>query len=219
MNPQVQHAAKPYTQKSALRTLGIALPAGLITICLFMRMEQMIAVDDFSPPAQRVYELTPYLEPLLPETEPRIELKIVRADPIAPPPRPPALIKSLNHPDLSDYGYSGAAPADYGAASLEQIKPATVASMIDRVPTPLTPPMPRYPNSAETRGISGTCDVHFNLTPRGDAYDVRADCTDRVFKSAAEKAVKRVKFAPKIRDGVPITVTGAVYPIEFRIEP
>ncbi|MEM6653276.1 MAG: hypothetical protein AAF582_11800, partial [Pseudomonadota bacterium] len=68
MNPQVQHAAKPYTQKSALRTLGIALPAGLITICLFMRMEQMIAVDDFSPPAQRVYELTPYLEPLLPET-------------------------------------------------------------------------------------------------------------------------------------------------------
>ena len=76
-----------------------------------------------------------------------------------------------------------------------------------------------YPDTAASRGITGTCDVYFNVSPKGVPYSIEAKCTDRLFERAAEKAVSKVKFAPKIHDGLPVTVTGAIYPIVFRMDP
>ena len=57
-----------------------------------------------------------------------------------------------------------------------------------------------------------------NVSIRGEPFDVRADCTDRVFERAAKKAVEKVKFAPQIRDGLPVMVTGVIYPLEFQLK-
>ncbi len=201
------------------RFATVALPAGTMTVALFLAMQHLVQAEDVSPPKQTVYDVQAFMD-VVPGPEPtRATIRLKKLDPVDPPPRPPALVKDIEIVNLSDAGYGGAAPADYGAADLEMIKPSRITSIADRTMIPITPPVPLYPRRAETLGVEGTCDVHLNVSTRGDPFDVRANCTDPVFESAARKAVQKVKFAPQIRDGLPVTVIGVVYPLEFKLKP
>ena len=71
---------------------------------------------------------------------------------------------------------------------------------------------------AAERGIEGSCDVRFDVDTRGKPYNVEADCTDRVFKREAERAVSRVEFAPKIIRGQAAERRNVVYPLQFTLE-
>ena len=215
----VQTSGSHAEPSKAKRLATVALPAGLMTVSLFALMNSLIQVDFVSAPDQTVYELSPYVEQTK-EVETAVrEKKPPRPKPIDPPPMADPLVKTVSNPDLAMNGYAGVAPAVYESPDLGTLMPRRAASVIDRAPQPLTPPMPIYPDSAASRGITGTCDVYFNVSPKGDPYSIEAKCTDRLFERAAEKAVSKVKFAPKIHDGLPVTVTGAVYPIVFRMDP
>lgn len=200
------------------RLVYVAVPSAMMTVGLFAAMQQLVKVDDFSPPDQTRYIIEAYMG----QPEPRAELKPTvkppRPKPIDPPPLPDALVNSVDNPDLPTGGYEGIAPADYGAADLESIKPGRTTAITVRTLQPLTPPVPIYPRIAESRNLEGACDVHFSVSIRGEPFDINAKCSDRVFVKAAEKSVKKVKFAPQIRDGLPVTVTGVVYPLEFRLK-
>ena len=87
----------------------------------------------------------------------------------------------------------------------------------DRDAQPIRPPVPTYPSRAAERGIEGSCDVRFDVDTRGEPYNVTADCTDRVFKREAERAVSRVEFAPKIIRGQAAERRNVVYPLEFTL--
>ena len=203
----------------AKRLATVAVPAGLMTISLFTLMNSLIQVDYISAPDQTVYDLSPYVEQTK-EVETAVrEKKPPRPKPIDPPPMADPLVKTVNNPDLPINGYAGDAPAIYESPDLGTLMPRRAASVIDRTIQPLTPPMPIYPDPAAKRGITGACDVHFSVSPKGEPFNINAKCTDRIFERAAEKAVSKVKFAPKIHDGLPVTVTGAVYPIVFRMGP
>ena len=201
------------------RLSAVLIPAGLVTASLFTAMQHMIAVDDFSPPELTGYILEPYMEAEVKEDPQRPERRPTKLDPIDPPPRPPSLVKEISNVDLPVSGYEGVAPSDYGASEFRPILPERVSAIQVRNLQPITPPVPVYPRRAQTLGLDGTCEVSFSVTMRGEPVNVQADCTDRVFEAAATKAVQKVKFVPQIRDGLPVTVTGVVYPLEFRMEP
>lgn len=197
----------------------VAVPASVITVSLFATMERAVTVDDFSPPEQIAYTLDPYMErEAIIETTPPKE-KPVRTPDIDPPPMAPDLVKDITFDSIPDPGYTGTQPPDYGEADFDQIKPKRATSVIDRTILPITPPVPTYPARAARAGLEGDCNVYLNVSIRGEPFNIRAQCTDQVFETAAKKAVQKVKFAPQIRGGLPVTVTGVVYPLEFRMEP
>lgn len=202
-----------------LKRTGLMIPAALITLGLFTAMQQLIEVDDFEPPEAKRYLVQAYVEQVADPIDRTKNPKPVKPDLSAPPPLAPAPVKSVTVLNVPNSGYSGAAPADYGEIDLNTIKPLNISSVIDRKAQPIRPPVVVYPTRATELGLEGRCDVYFNVSPRGDAFDVDARCTDGVFERAAENAVRKSKFAPRIQDGRAVTVTGVIYPIEFRIEP
>lgn len=200
------------------RFLVVAMPAGAVTFGLFTAMQNLVAAESPEAEALPEYELVEFkpIEIDDPEKPPR--QPITRPDPVAPPPSPPDLVKTVENPKLPSGSYGGAAPASYGEPKLGPIVHQRTTAIIDRSLQPITPPLPQYPRNAAMNGLEGYCDVHLTVSPRGEPFNVQAECSDRVFEKAAEKSVRKVKFAPQIRDGLPVTVTGVVYPLEFRLK-
>ena len=200
------------------RLASVAVPAITVTIGLFFAMEHLIKVDDFSAPALKVYQVDPILEkPKIDETTPE-KIKPERMAPINPPPRNPPLVNEVNTPDGQFGDYFGAPPADYEMPDMRSMLPDRTKAISRRDIRPIIEPAPVYPDAAARRGLEGYCDVHLSVSIRGEPFNVHADCSDHAFQKSAERAVKKVKFAPQIRDGLPVTVTGVVYPLEFRLK-
>ena len=207
-------------RRASGKRLSLAvLPAGIITVSLFAVMQQLIVVDDFSAPEPTVYELEPFMEAKIAEPLKPLGTRLIKLDPIDPPPRPPSLVKDIHKVDLPISGYEGGVPAEYGPATFKPILPERVSAIRARTLQPVTPPVPVYPRRAADMNLEGDCEVSLSVSIRGEPFNVAAQCTDRVFESAARKAVQKVKFVPQIRDGLPVTGTGVVYPLEFRMEP
>jgi len=210
----------PFTWSGRLkRGAAVIVPAGIVTFGLFTAMHNLVEVDDFSAPPMTTYTLDPYMAAETEPVEHKRPPKPERQEPIDPPPLTPDLVKSVTNLEFPSTIYIGVAPAEYPMGEPDLIKPQPAAIDRDRNMRPLTPPVPTYPTKAATNGIEGTCEVHLSVTPKGEPFNVDAICTDRVFERSAEKAIKKVRFAPKIRDGKSVTVTGVVYPLEFRMEP
>ena len=101
---------------------------------------------------------------------------------------------------------------------------ATLASCVSQVP-PDSMPIPRfqtqpvYPLDMRTVGHTGTAVVEFIVDQSGtviEARSVRADSPS--FAQAAVDAVKKWKFVPGIRHGVPVNTMMTV-PIKFDLSP
>lgn len=82
---------------------------------------------------------------------------------------------------------------------------------------PIRAPRPDFPQIAAIRGISGACDVRFDINPRGEPYNISAECTDRVFEREAVRATRQALFAAPVRNGTPIGQKNLVYPIVFQL--
>ena len=83
----------------------------------------------------------------------------------------------------------------------------------------MTPPVSNDPVEAAEQDIEGNCDAHFDVDVHGRPYNIRAICTNPIFQSAAEEAVSKVEFPPKIENGHPVERKNVVYPLWFRLEP
>lgn len=216
---EIVEPASPTNRSQVARLSLVAVPAGVVTVSLFVAMQSLVEVDDFSPPELPVYELVEF-EPI--KIDPPT---IIRDDshdklkPVKAPPRTPPLVNELEIVTLASVGYSGSTPANYGEADFKPILPKRVSAIPIRDIQPITPPVPIYPRRPAELGLEGECNVYLDVSMRGDPRNVRAECSHRLFESAARKAVQKVKFVPQIRDGLPVTVTGVVYPLEFRLEP
>ncbi len=207
------------SQKRGAAFSAVVLPAAIVTVGLFFAMQALIEVDDFAPPEPVRYVIDQYLAaPEAPEELP-VTVKPIQLEELAPPPSAEPMVKTVQNIVLPIEGFSGAVPEQFVEPDLLQVRPMASGNVIVRNLQPLTPPTVVYPPRAATQGVQGDCDVYFSVSPKGEPFDVSADCTDPIFKRAAEKAVKKSKFAPKIKHGRALTVTGVVYPIEFKLEP
>ncbi len=78
---------------------------------------------------------------------------------------------------------------------------------------------PKYPRSAERRGISGWVDMIFTVNAEGRVEDISVRDSDPgdTFVTAAEKAVEKWEFEPIVENGSPVSKRAAVR-LMFAIE-
>ena len=205
-------------RKRLVRYCAVVAPAAGITTGLFFAMQNLIAGEQIQAPDLIIYEVSPYVEQEAPEKPIPPIIRPTRPESISPPPSPPKLVTSIEAPDVPAQSYSGAAPADYGEAILDGMRPKGIGAVIDRTLQPISPPVLTYPRDAARQGLESDCDVHLRVSPRGDPYDVYAECDHPAFEKEAKRSIEKVRFAPQIRQGLPVTVTGVVYPLEFRLK-
>ena len=207
------------TDRKRLARLGaVAAPAAGITAGLFFAMLNLIAEDEFHAPDLIMYDLPPFVEQETPEKPIPPARKPKRPDTILPPPSPPKLVNSVTAPAVAIDLYTGAAPANYGEAILKEMMPITTRMVVDRYLQPISPPIPHYPSAAVRQELEGECDVELNVSPKGEPFNIVAKCSHPAFERAAKRSIEKVRFAPQIRQGLPVTVTGVVYPLEFRLK-
>lgn len=198
-----------------LISFAIAAP---IAILIFLFMSMLIAVNEISLEAKEsrvLSAITPQSNDS--DVRTRQRAKPQRIDSAAKPPPPPKQSATKSSINLPTPKIDGAVPQnlDLGRMKSLAIDPVAVS---DRDAQPIRPPTPSYPQRAQERGLSGNCDVRFDVDTRGKPYNVAATCSDSVFKTEAERAVSRVEFAPKIVRGKAVERRNVVYPLEFNIE-
>jgi protein TonB len=182
-----------------MRILIATLIAIPIVLAIFFLMNALISVKEDS------------------DVRTRQRAKPQRIESAAKPPPPPKQSATKSSINLPTPRIDGAVPQnlDLGRMKSLAIDPVAVS---DRDAQPIRPPTPSYPQRAQERGLSGSCDVRFDVDTRGKPYNVSATCTDSVFKTEAERAVSRVEFAPKIVRGKAVERRNVVYPLEFNIQ-
>lgn len=193
----------------------IAIP---IVLALFLIMNMLISVDEIEMPdgeSRTLAAITPQNQDSEVRTRQRSQPK--RIDSAAKPPPPPKQSATKSSINLPTPKIDGAVPQniDMGRMNALAIDPVAVS---DRDAQPIRPPTPSFPQRAAERGISGTCDVRFDVDTRGKPYNIQATCSDNIFKSEAERAVSRVEFAPKIVRGQAVERRNVVYPLEFKLQ-
>lgn len=193
------------------------LMAAPLVYGLFLAANALITVREVNLVAgpQRVLEkVTPEIpEPGKPRTQPK-PLPLEAAQKPPPPPRPAVASEGLVP---TGPVWSGEAPERFDIGNITF--GAISASPIDgRELVAVRPPVPTIPAAAISRGISGSCNVTFDVDTAGRPQNVAAQCTDNVFLAEAERAVRRAEFLPAIRNGQPVIQKNAVYPIKFIVE-
>lgn len=197
--------------------VGVVLAIPIVVI-IFLLMNSLISVDEIElaeGETRTLAAITPQKQDSEVRTRSRTPpKKIDAAQNPPPPPKQSATKSSINLPTPK---IEGGVPQnlDLGRMNSLAIDPVAVS---DRDAQPIRPPTPSFPQRAAERGISGSCDVRFDVDTRGKPYNIVATCTDSVFKSEAERAVSRVEFAPKIVRGQAVERRNVVYPLEFKIQ-
>ena len=79
------------------------------------------------------------------------------------------------------------------------------------------PPVPNYPRRALDRGTQGVCEVEMDIDIDGKPMNVIAYCSDGVFVSESQTAIKKMRFEPLEIDGQFYVFPSYSYPLEFNI--
>ena len=77
------------------------------------------------------------------------------------------------------------------------------------------PPVPNFPSSLAAKGVSGLCEVKFDLTVEGEILNVQAACTHKGFIPEAERAVERAALPPATVHGHAVSLQDVIYPLSF----
>ena len=104
-----------------------------------------------------------------------------------------------------------------GRAQIDKVKFSGAIS--DRDVQPIVRIPPQYPVRAAERGIEGYVDMEFTVTTTGTVRDpIVIFSTSGLFNRAAERAVLKFKYKPRVVDGQPVEVPGVKTRITFKIE-
>lgn len=91
-------------------------------------------------------------------------------------------------------------------------------STMDGDMIPLSVPEPEYPRRAAQQGTEGFCVAVFTVSAQGTTKDVvLGECPDPVFERSTLKAAEKLKFKPKIVDGVSVDVPNQAYKYVYRL--
>lgn len=198
--------------------IGIGVPlAAVIVYGLFILMGRLISADydpDTAVETRTIERITP--EERQEDVRAKSRSKPKRIASADKPPPPPKLSATKSDVNLPTPQIQGAAPTAVKFSRVQSLDINPVA-ISDRDATPIRPPVVTYPSRAAERGTEGECSVSFNVDVRGRPYDVKADCTDSVFRREAIRSVSKVEFAPKIVSGKPTERRNVVYPLVFQL--
>ncbi len=199
------------------RVLTVLLPAAAVTLGLFAAMDRLVRADEVTLEenvATRLQRITPMEEPL--EIAVRAPTRPQPIEVASAPPPPPALSSRVTDVNVPAAAFIVSNVPDVRADLTIVSLPPT--PMVERTIQPIRPPVPVYPTSAITQGLEGVCEVRFDVSPEGKPFNVAASCSDAVFVSSAERAMRGVEFAPEIRDGQRVERRNVVYPLVYAME-
>ena len=194
------------------------IPAALATIGLFLFMDQVITADKvrFVETQPRLLEaITPQHVDTAVQPQKRQPVRKL-AEAIKPPP-PPKLTISKVLDGIPTPVIRGAVPSEIGFGRVEPFI-LDLNTISNRGLQPILPPLVQYPRPALERGLEGEYEVALDVDVRGRPYNIRATCSESIFVRAAERAVSKSEFAPRIVRGQPVEQRGVVYPLVFEIK-
>ncbi|MFT3868562.1 MAG: energy transducer TonB [Nibricoccus sp.] len=94
----------------------------------------------------------------------------------------------------------------------------TIYTKVDVNPVPVKTPPPDYPDAMKRQGVSGVVAVSIVIDEKGSVVSTTvAKSSQPEFETPAMEAVKKWKFKPAQKDGVPVKMKVTV-PIRFNLE-
>lgn len=199
-------------QFATTRALSISL-AAMIAVSLFIMMEWMVRIDEvtFTTPRDPVF--TDFIaedpEPIHKDISPLP----VKPDILQPPPSLP-----IDGPIMDKTGLPTINIPEAPLPAQPEIIVSPTDVNVSRQPRAIRYPIAAYPKRAASAGLSGTCDVFFSLDHTGAPFNISATCSDPVFVTSAERAVRKARFAAATdANGRPIPAKNMVYPLEYRM--
>ena len=101
---------------------------------------------------------------------------------------------------------------------LSETQPPLKLQAGDRLPIPKSQARPNYPRELRKKGITGVVNLRFVVSSEGNVIDIEViDSPHEALSQAAVQAVKKWKFEPGLKAGVPVAVR-MVMPLEFRLQ-
>jgi len=200
----------------ALRLPIAIFLAGGVTLFLFWAMQALVGVEGElkdARPSPKI-EFVRLKRDTSPEEKKREPPKREKPDTPPPPPDISTSKASLNPGE----GVGAIAPSvDPGEALGGGVGTAAGA---DRDVVPLVRIEPDYPIRARQRGVEGWVVVGFTISKAGSIKNARVVAANPpdVFNKAAVQAVRKWKYNPKIKEGVPVERPGIQVRLDFEME-
>ena len=198
--------------------IGVSIPLAIaVTIALFWLMNYLIThgMDAITEEVQgAAIDFTRVDRDESIQTKDR-QLPDRPDKPEAPPPPPPMNLASNTAPDSGGVGIN--VPALSRGLNLDR---SGLAAPTDGDAIPLVRVPPQYPQRAASRGINGWVQLEFTITESGSVEDVVVIAAEPTgyFERAAERALSRWKYKPKIVDGRPARRYNNQVVITFELE-
>lgn len=200
------------------RLTGPAIGAAIITTGLGLLMVKLIHVDFEAEPENEPIAMFAQIDEE--ETKPirirRVQPKTYRKVDV-PPRIIPIDTDAAIKPTEAPFDASKVTKIEFKRPKLD-IRVADTGT-IDKDAQPIQRVVAKVPDRALRDGRSGHCVMQFNVDTRGKPYDVVAShCSHTMFKESAIKATKKFKYLAKIRDGVPVDMTGVETRITYQVK-
>jgi len=200
----------------ALIRIVIGLPiAAVITFALFTLM-QILIFDDTEIQEDAGDELQVVISDV--EDDIEVRRRDLTPDDVQetdPPPPPPQIERQAAEQPTEDLSTIVGDLPEFDAPNLSD---AVSFSVSDRDAQPLVRIEPQYPPRAAERGVEGSCQVVFDVTPDGTPTNIRIlTCDSSLFERASIRAVERWRYQPRIVDGQAVARTGVQTRFDFEL--
>ena len=197
----------------AFLKLGTAAVLGLfVTFGLIVLMFKLIDSGKFELDEKEAIKIADFLHVERERTTNSKTTEIEKPDEPEPPPEIPEDNIEYETPD--NMVSMAAAPV----ASKINVSTGSFARDTDYIPVYV--PQPQYPRRAQTRGKEGYAVVEVIITTTGGVRDpkmIEEDPEGWGFGRAALKAANKLKYNPRVLDGVPEEVSGVLYKFTFQM--
>lgn len=189
--------------------------AALITFGLLFLMHALIAGSPFSLDHAKNLRVVDFVRLKRAET---VEEKQRVLPQRQAPERPPPLDADLSDVPKPESGSLAVAAAGF-QPSLELAGPGFGAAASDADAVPLVRVNPQYPSRALIAGVEGWVHLEFTVSAAGTVKDVKTlDADPRgYFEKAAQQAVLKYKYKPKVDNGTPVERPGMQIILSFKL--
>ncbi len=201
--------------KRALNAATIAIAGCTVTAGLFVLMAELIKQDKVN-----ISEAPPvFFEPIIyqPEDERTITKKpMVPIEQVIKTP-PQKVIEIDPEPNEGPGGFEIKTHIPNTALDLSI---NLNSAQGDMQATPQFRVDPTYPPEASRDGIEGWVKLGFTISASGSVSDITVLDSEpkRVFDRAARRALKKWKYKPKLNGGKPVSQSGMVVVLDFKLE-
>ncbi len=196
----------------AIRLGGSLVLGVIVAFSLFILMSLLIRMGDVEIDGEKRTKIADFTMPKV-EIEAQIDDDLPEIEEILDEPPPEQDIQDIDI-DAGDAGLNIAS----GAAKAEVNIDTAIGVSSDSDAIPVFVPTPRYPPRAERQGKAGYAVVSVTITPTGTTKDIvllEESPENYGFGKSAVKAAEKLRYNPKIVDGVGVDVPGVVYKFSF----